>query len=91
MKILHSSFEHNNFDAVKAFIKKSNIIKEFRIKESNISAPQLWFFDKNEIEAGYYDFVIEGMLFTECWIAKHSTDANNRNLYHSGSYRVFTI
>lgn len=89
--ILKSSFKNINTDDVKTFLKTqvvdvSKSFNPFKVK----SAPELYFYDENEIEAGYYDFEIDGLSFQKCWIEPHSKAENEPIKYISGSYYVFT-
>jgi hypothetical protein len=53
------------------------------------SAPQLVINTEDEIEAGYYQFEVDGLIFDECWIEPYSII--NRGVFHkSGSYYVRT-
>jgi len=86
--ILKSSFKNINTEEVKAFLKNQSIdiSKSFKAKPS---LPELWFYDDNEIEAGFYDFEIDGLSFQKCWIEPFDKIEGEPIRYKSGSYYVF--
>jgi len=92
-KILKSSFKNINTEEVKTFLKNQSpdISKPFPYKHIRPSAPKLWFYDENEIEAGYYHFEIDGLSFQECWIEPFSKIENEPIRYRSGSYYVLEL
>jgi predicted Ser/Thr protein kinase len=89
--ILKSSFKNINTDEVKTFLKNQtvDVSKSFN-RMTKQSAPELYFYDENEIEAGYYDFEIDGLSFQKCWIESFDKIENEPIRYRGGSYYVFT-
>jgi len=92
-KILKSSFENINTEEVKTFLKNQtvDISKLYTFKLERPSSPELWFYDDNEIEAGFYNFEIDGLSFQNCWIEPFDKVENEPIRYRSGSYYVFKI
>jgi len=90
IKTLKSSFKNINTEEVKTFLKNQSvdISKSFN-KHIRQSAPELWFYDENEIKAGYYNFEIDGLSFQKCWIEPFDKIEDEPIRYRSGSYYVF--
>lgn len=84
MKKLESTFIRINTNEVIEFLTK--LLISFRTKD--LSSPQLWFFDENWIEAGRYDFEIDGLVFRNCWIEPFEKSEDEPYRYCSGSYEV---
>ena len=82
MRELKSSFTDINIEEVKTFLKKPGSIT------MKNSAPELWFYDENEIEPGCYDFEIDGLHFKRCWIEPFDKEEGEPIRYRSGSYYV---
>jgi hypothetical protein len=90
--ILKSSFKNINIDDVKTFLKTQTIDVSKSFNPFNVkSAPELYFYDENEIEAGYYDFEIDGLFFQKCWIEPIDKIENEPIRYRSGSYYVLQL
>lgn len=88
-KILKSSFKNINTEEVKTFLKNQSVDISKSFKVERPSAPELWFYDENEIEAGCYDFEIDGLSFQKCWIEPFDKIEDEPIKYRSGSYYVF--
>lgn len=84
MKKLESKFIEINTDEIIEFLDKP--ITSFTKKD--LSSPEISFYDNNFIEAGEYDFEVNGLFFTSCWIEPVERDENGRYKYCSGSYYV---
>lgn len=84
MKKLESKFIEINTDEVKEFLNKP--LTSFTKKD--LSSPEIQFYDDNFIEGGRYEFEVNGLLFTSCWIEPIERDENGRYKYRSGSYYV---
>jgi predicted Ser/Thr protein kinase len=69
------------------FLKNQSVDFKF----NRFIAPQLWFYDENEIEAGFYDFEINGLKFHKCWIEPNHRGSNGLILYYSGGYFVASV
>jgi hypothetical protein len=82
MSKLKSSFTDINIEEVKTFLKKTGPITMRK------SAPELWFYDENEIEPGCYDFEIDGLHFKRCWIEPFDKEEGGPIRYRSSSYYV---
>lgn len=89
MKILESKFLDINTDEILEFI---NDRKRPYVDGTPIQAyaPLLNFHDTKEFEDGYYDFVVNGLMFTNCFIR---CIAYGEGGYYceGGSYYVMTI
>ncbi|HHX69479.1 MAG TPA: hypothetical protein GX708_15715 [Gallicola sp.] len=84
MKKLESKFIEINTDEIIEFLDKP--ITSFTKKD--LSSPEISFYDNNFIEEGRYDFEVNGLFFTSCWIEPVERDENGRYKYCSGSYYV---
>ena len=86
---LKSNFENNNTKEINNFLVLQAARNSFPPERS--PAPQLRFFDDALIDAGYYDFRIGDLIFTDCWIEPFSKTSDGPYEYHSGSYYVHSI
>jgi hypothetical protein len=88
MKILESKFLDINTDEVLEFIndRKRPYVEYTPIKGY---APQLFFHDEQEFEDGYYDFEVNGLIFTQCFI-RCIAYGEGGYYYEGSSYCVMT-
>ena len=85
MKKLESKFiEINTDEVIESILNKQ--ITSFSKRE--LSSPEISFYDDTFIEGGRYDFEVNGLLFTSCWIEPIERDENGLYKYRSGSYYV---
>lgn len=88
MKKLESTFTDINTKEVIDFLNNPPI--GFK-KSLERSSPQLWFYDEAYIDAGYYDFEVDGLLFTDCRLRAFEKEEGKPYRYCSGSYYVRRI
>jgi hypothetical protein len=86
-KTLVSNFTDINTDEIKKFLEERKTETEKLMLRS--SSPQLTFIDDNLIEAGYYNFEVNGLIFEHCWIEPFAYLCMGIR-YVSGSYYVRT-
>jgi hypothetical protein len=88
-KILKSTFKHINTNDVKIFLKNKSVL--FNHFDANRQlAPELYFYDENKIEPGYYNFEHDGLIFQNCWIEPFDKIEDEPIRYRCGSYYVYT-
>ena len=80
-----NNWKEFNSNSIKQALSKNTFGNRFNL--NNVYSK---FSSEDKIEAGYYDFIIDNLLFTNCFI-EACEKINNKFYYRLGSYYVETI